>query len=481
MSQVVGVSSCQSGFRPESTTHVIKNTQRLITHGRTASERKARRDICKILEAVLRAVDPYALVKKNLEPRRNRLIVARSLTLDLNHYRRIFVVGAGKAVYKMALAVEDILRSRIVGGCINIPTLPSKNHLRKIVACKARHPTPDIRGVYGTKQIAKTLKSAGKDDLVIAVISGGGSALMPFPAQGITLKEKIALTSLLLKTPATIHEINVVRKHLSQIKGGQFACMAYPATLITLYISDIIDDPFDIQASGPTAPDPSTFKDAMVILKKYEIWDRAPKAVRARLTKGAQGLIPETPNASHEAFCKGRIYNFTIGNHNTAVEAAGRAGRKLGYHTLELTSAMQGEAREAAKGIVAIGKHIVQYRKPVRPPALLVAGGETTVHVRGKGAGGRNQELVLAALTQLRNGMTIASFGTDGVDGMTPLPVAGAIADVGTRERAMRLRIDPQKFLANNDSYHFFTKVRNNILTGPTGTNVGDLILLAMR
>ena len=399
----------------------------------------------------------------------------------MSDYDNIYVVGAGKAVYRMALAVEKLLGRKIADGFINIPELPARNTLKRIKISKARHPTPSIQGVRGTKRIIQILKKAGTRDLVIGIISGGGSALMPLPAEGITLKEKIALTSLLLKTPATIHEINVVRKHLSHIKGGQFACLAYPATLVTLFVSDIIGDPFDIQASGPTAPDPSTFNDAIFILKKYAIWNRTPECIRERLTRGAEGIIPETPKSDHEAFRKGKIYNFTIGNHWSAVEAAKKKGIGLGYHTLDLTSSIQGEAREVSKVILSIGKDIQRYQVPLKKPALIIAGGETTVHVQGKGKGGRNQELVLSAVSQLQEGITIASFGTDGVDGINPSPVAGAIADASTYNRCSQKKISPHTYLAHNDSYHFFKKVGGHILTGHTGTNVGDLILLIVR
>ncbi len=457
---------------------MIQNRTELIRNGITPKQRKIRRDLCAILEHVLTAIDPYALVKQNVQRNKNILTVGHAVKLNLKAYRHVYIVGAGKAVYGMARAMEEMLQDNITGGWINIPSLPKKNKLKKVIIHKARHPTPDSHGVSGAKQIKKILQKAGKDDLVIAVISGGGSALMPLPAEGITLKEKIALTSLLLKTPATIHEINVVRKHLSQIKGGQFACVAYPATLVALYISDIIDDPFDIQASGPTAPDPSTFEHAIAILKKYNIWNKTPDSIKKRLAEGMKGKLPETPGADHEAFRKGKIYNLTIGNHNTAVEAAGHAAKKLGYHALELTSAIQGEAQEVSKEIIAIGKHIARYGKPVRRPAIVIAGGETTVHVRGKGKGGRNQELVLSAIPSLQEGMAIVSFGTDGVDGITPTPIAGAIADVATRERAASKKLNTQKFLTNNDSYHFFAKASDHVITDPTGTNVGDLILL---
>lgn len=468
------------GFLPLKKKKMIKNKKQLISNGKTAKQRKVRREVCKILEQVLKGVDPYKLVQRNLKLKGNTLKVAGSLKLDLFQYQNIYVAGAGKAVYKMALAVEDLLRQQITGGCINIPALPANNKLKKITICKARHPVPDVHGVYGTKQIKRTLIKAGKKDLVLAVISGGGSSLMPLPVEGVTLKEKIKLTSLLLKTPATIHEINVVRKHLSQIKGGQFACLADPATLVTLYISDIVDDSFDTQASGPTAPDPSTFRDAIGILMKHGIWNKAPKSIKKHLEQGAQGIIPETPKAKHKAFCTGQIYNFTIGNHNTALQAAVRTGKKLGYHVVELTSALEGQAREVSQAILAVGKHVNRYGKPARKPALILASGETTVNVRGKGKGGRNQELVLSVIQQLQDGMTMASFGTDGIDGFTPIPVAGAIADFTTHEKALRRKLDVREFLVNNDSYHFFKPLRDHIHTGPSGTNVGDLIMLVV-
>ncbi len=459
---------------------MILNKAQLVANGATQQARKRRRDLLEILEHVLAAIDPYTLTKNNLELQGNRLVVAQQLPLDLARYRNIYVLGAGKAVYKMALAVERLLSSRIRSGWINIPEKPEKNELKRIHVNVARHPRPDKAGMQGSKAIRSILEKAGEDDLVIAVISGGGSALMPLPAEGITLPEKIQLTSLFLKSAATIHEINVVRKHMSGIKGGQFARYAYPATLVALYVSDIIDDPFDIQASGPTAPDPSTFSDAIEVLKKYGIWDDAPGSIKTRLLQGAKGLIPETPKAHDDEFRKGRVHNFTIANHNTACEASAEAGLKLGYNVLPLTSSIQGEAREVAKVIISVGKQVQRYRKPLSKPALIIAGGETPVSVRGKGKGGRMQELGLAGLLHIKEGMTLASFATDGVDGMTPRPTAGAISDIGTKERGRQKDLDVQRYLADNNSYAYFNKVADHIITGPTGTNVADLILLAV-
>ncbi len=461
-------------------TTMILNKKQLIANGVTDHAKKIRRDLVAVLENVLAAIDPFSLTKNNLTLQGNRLTVAKELKLDLSRYRNIYVLGAGKAVYKMALAVERLLGARITTGWINIPSMPEKNELRRIKVNLARHPRPNAAGVRGSKHIRSILEKAGEDDLVIAVISGGGSALMPLPADGIKLSEKVQLTSLFLKSAASIHEINVVRKHMSGIKGGQFARYAYPATLMALYVSDIIDDPFDIQASGPTAPDPSTFADAIEILKKFGIWNSAPGSIRSRFLLGAQGSIPETPKSQDEVFRKGKVHNFTIANHNTACEASAKAGKKLGYHILPLTSSIQGEAREVAKVIVSIGKQVLRYGKPLTKPALIIAGGETPVNVRGKGHGGRMQELGLAGLLHLKAGMTLAAFATDGVDGITPEPMAGAIGDMGTKERGQKMGLDVQKYLTDNNSYAYFQRVGDHIITGPTGTNVADLTLLAV-
>ncbi|MFH0820956.1 MAG: glycerate kinase [Candidatus Peregrinibacteria bacterium] len=449
---------------------MIQNQRQLIQNGSNPKEKKIRKDLLTILESVLNAIDPYRLTRQ-FWPK---------LKLKPQRYKNIYVVGAGKAVYKMALAVESVLGKRIKAGFINIPSLPEKNELKIIQINQARHPTPDARGVRGSKKIRNIVKKACSDDLVLVVMSGGGSSLMPLPVEGVPLKDKIKLFSMMLKTPARIHEINVVRKHLSQIKGGQLAALAHPATVIAIYISDIIDDPFDIQASGPTAPDPSTHAEAISILKKHHLWSKAPCSIQRHLTRGVRGLVLDTPDHRHKTFTQGKIHNFTIGNHRTAVKAATQQAQKMGYNVLPLTSSLEGEAKEVAKMIVSVGKEIQRHAKPIKTPAIVIAGGETTVHVRGTGKGGRNQELALAGLQVLQPGMTLVSFGTDGIDGMTPKPVAGAIADVSTRERAVRLKLDLQAFLSNNDSYHFFNKVKDHIVTGPSGTNVGDLILLAL-
>lgn len=459
---------------------MIKNTAQLIKNGATAADQKRRRDIIECLEAGLAAVEPYHLVKEHMQLRGEKLFVKNAGVFDLKKFKNIYVVGAGKAVCAMANAVEDVLRDRITAGAVNFPEM-SGDCPRRIRFFHASHPIPGTTGMQGAKAIIKIVKQAGKNDLVLAIFSGGGSALMPLPADGITLAQKMKTTKLLLKTPATANELNVVRKHLSKIKGGQLACYAYPATMVALYISDVIDDSLDIQASGPTTPDPSTFSDAVHILKKYHIWNNVPDAVHKRFTAGIKGTISETPKKSSATFCNGKIHNVTIGNFHTAVTAAADKAKKLGYRVLPLTSSLQGEAEEAAKVIVSISKEIKRYKKPLAPPAMIIAGGETTVHLHGKGRGGRNQEFVLSGLTKLQSDMTLASLGTDGVDGFTPRPVAGALADISTLERALKKKMLPSNYLFNNDSYRFFAHLGEHLDTGGwTGTNVADLIILAV-
>ena len=289
---------------------------------------------------------------------------------------------------------------------------------------------------------------------------------MPLPVKDVTLNEKIKLTSLLLKSSASIVEINAVRKHLSQIKGGNFACLAYPATLVTLCISDVVNDPVDVIASGPAVPDTSTYKDAVRVLKKYVIWNKVSKSIRKHLSGGVKGEIKETPKKKEDAFCKGNIYNVMIANHKTIVDSAARLGKKLKYNVFEAGSNIEGDARKAAKIFIKIGS------KKKRLPALIVGAGETTMKVLGRGQGGRNQELVLYGLKFLRDNMTLCSFATDGIDGRSP--AAGAIADISTKRK------DIDKYLGNSNTYGFFKKTGDYILTGPTGTNIGDLIMLVV-
>jgi hydroxypyruvate reductase len=311
---------------------------------------------------------------------------------------------------------------------------------------------------------------------VICLISGGASALLPAPAPPITLEEKQQVTRLLLACGATIHEINAVRKHISEVKGGQLARLAYPARVLSLLLSDVIGDPLDVIGSGPTAPDASTFADALAVLDKYGLRERVPAPVRERLERGAAGEIPETPKADDPVFQ--RTQNLIVGNNRTAVDAAAKIARVFGFRPLVLSTMIEGETREVARVHAAIVREILASGRPARPPVCLISGGETTVTLRGNGLGGRNQEFVLAAAIELAGlpDVVVLSGGTDGTDG--PTDAAGAIADGATLARAERIGLDARRMLAENDSYHFFEPLGDLIKTGPTNTNVMDLRLL---
>jgi len=422
------------------------------------------RQALRIFQAALRAADPVQAVLRHVR-REGEVLTAGGRRYHLSTFRNVYVIGAGKASARMALAVERLLGRRITAGLVNTPNAIKP---RRIEINEAGHPIPDRRGVAGAKRIAHMASDAGAGDLVICLISGGASALLPLPAPPITLAEKQATTRLLLRCGANIHEINCVRKHLSLIKGGQLARLAYPATVLTLILSDVIGDDLDVIGSGPTAPDPTTFGDARTIFAKYRIWNKLPRTVRGRISSAPE----ETPKPGDRLFRKTR--NVIVGSNALAVNAAAIEARRLGFHTQVLPTSLEGEAREAARLHAGIAREI---RKP---PACVISGGETTVTVRGKGRGGRNQEFALAAaiaIAGLRN-TVILSGGTDGADG--PTDAAGAIADGTTLQRAKALGLDAAAFLANNDSYRFFEAIGDLIKTGPTGTNVADIQLILM-
>ena len=313
------------------------------------------------------------------------------------------------------------------------------------------------------------------DDLIFVLLSGGASSLLPAPAPGVTLADKQRTTTLLLRSGATIHEINAVRKHLSAMKGGRLAA-ATRARMITLILSDVLGDDLGTIGSGPTAPDETTFVDAIQALRRYRIWKQVPSNVRMHLLKGQRGAYPESPKSGARIFR--RVQNQIIGNNQAAVETVSRVAKHDGLHPLILTTSLQGEARQAAKWFGAIAREIVTTGRPIQRPACLIAGGELTVTVRGNGRGGRAQEFALAAARELAGlpNVWIAGFGTDGTDG--PTDAAGAIVDGHTLTRAAQLDVDPMDSLDRNDAYHFFKTVGGLIHTGPTGTNVNDLYLL---
>jgi hydroxypyruvate reductase len=418
-----------------------------------------RRQALSIFTAALRAADPAAAVVRRLEGR------------DYSAFRQIYVIGAGKAGASMARAAERVLGRRITAGLVNVK-YGHVAKLRRIELNECGHPVPDQRGVEGAARIARIAQSAGKDDLVVCLISGGGSALLPLPAEPITLEEKQAVTRLLLACGANIHEINAIRKHISRIKGGQLARLAYPATVEALLLSDVIGDDLDVIGSGPTAPDASTFASVAAIFERYGIGDRIPASIRRRIEQGVAGAIPETPKPGDAVFR--RVRNRVVGSNRLALDAAAARARALGFRTLVLSSMIEGETREIARMHAAIAREIVSSGQPLKPPACIITGGETTVTIKGEGLGGRNQEFTLAAAMDLAGlpDTVVLSAGTDGTDG--PTGAAGAIADGDT------LRRNPAaaRYLAANDSYHYFQTLGDLVITGPTNTNVADVRIL---
>jgi hydroxypyruvate reductase len=414
------------------------------------------RDAAKeIFETGLLAADPKEAVKRHLRIEEG--------------FSAIYVVGAGKAVSPMALGCEEVLGERIKDGIV----ITKYGHSMPIKIVKQReagHPIPDTKGVSATEEVIQLISSAGEGDLVIVLISGGASSLLVKPASNISLKEKQKLTDALLKSGADISEINTVRKHISEVKGGRLAEIAYPAKVLSLILSDVVGDRTDVIGSGPTAEDPTTFSDSLKILERYEIVP--PESILLYLKMGAEGKVAETPKSLSNT------ENIIVGSNRLSINAAKRKAEELGFNTLVLSSFIEGETREVAKVHIAIAKEIISSEEPIPKPACILSGGETTVTVKGRGKGGRNQEFVLASAICIDGlgGVVVMSCGTDGTDG--PTDAAGAIADGNTIERARMLRLNALDYLERNDSYTFFEKLGDLIVTGPTRTNVMDLRIL---
>jgi glycerate 2-kinase len=439
------------------------------------------RDALRIFQAALKAADPAQAVLRHVSLARSGVTARHDVTAGhellagqhryrLDKFRNIYVIGAGKAGAEMAQAIERLLGKRIVGGLINIK-YGHAARLRRIELNECGHPIPDLNGELGAQRIAEIAAQAGPDDLVLCLVSGGASALLPSPAPPITLEEKQDTTRLLLHCGANIHELNCVRKHISAVKGGRLAQLAWPATVLALILSDVIGDDLDVIGSGPTVPDRSTFSDARAILAKYGIAGKVPAAVWERLS----GSASETPKPGDKVFKK--VQNLIVGSNRLAVDAAVERAKSLGYRTLVLSTFIEGETRDVARMHAAIAKEIRATGQPVKPPACVISGGETTVTIRGTGLGGRNQEFALAAALDIAGlkDVVVLSAGTDGTDG--PTDAAGAIADGSTVARGL----DAAAFLANNDSYHFFENLGDLIKTGPTGTNVADVRIMLLR
>ncbi len=430
-----------------------------------------------IFQTALQAVDPFDAVFHHVKIKDEALLIGKN-RLELKNYNRIIVVGAGKAVAPMAKAVEELLGQRVSDGAIVVKDghgLP----LERIFVHEAGHPIPDERGVRGSKNIISLVRQAKEKDMVICLISGGGSALLAAPVEGVSLKDKQKVTQLLLACGATIHEINTIRKHLSRLKGGGLARLAHPAAVTSLILSDVVGDDLDVIASGPTVPDTSTFRQAELLLKGYGIWESIPKSVRKHINKGVKGEVAETPKPGDPAFQKDSWE--LVGTNLQALMAASQKAERLGYRPIILSAMIEGETREIAKMHAAIAKEVIASGKPIPPPACILSGGETTVRLQGKGKGGRNQEFVLASAIALNGAenVVILSGGTDGTDG--PTDAAGAIADEKTLTRAREKGLDPNAYLRQNGAYPFFQALGDLLITGPTRTNVMDIIIMLVQ
>ncbi len=438
----------------------------------TKTSADLRNDANSILRACLDAADPEQAVKLFVSVEGHMLRVEPNFRLDLRNIDRVFVVGGGKASAPMAKALEDLLGDRIKGGAICVKYGHGLD-LRRTSVFEAGHPIPDAAGKEATRKIIAMLESLGERDLAISCISGGGSALLPAVPAGITLEEKRALTEHLLAVGADIHEMNAVRKHLSMTKGGNLARFAFPAYVLNLMLSDVVGDDPDTIASGPFVPDSSTYEQVLGILEKYDLTETVPTSILSRIRAGARGEIPETPGEGDEIFKK--VKNVIVGSNFLSLFAGEARARKLGYETILLSSAIEGDTSEAAGFHAAIAHEIRSTGRPVRPPACILSGGETTVVIKGNGKGGRNQHFALSLVRKVSkiSRSLFMSAGTDGTDG--PTDAAGAVVCSDTLRRAQRLGINPDEYLRNNDSYNFFQPLGDLIVTGPTRTNVMDV------
>lgn len=424
-----------------------------------------------IFQAGVDAVEPRAAVLRHVRLQGDVLEVAGQ-AYDVSGLDGVYVVGMGKAAAVMAAALEELLGDRVRGGVVStkhghgVPT-------RAVKVREASHPVPDADGVRAAEELAALLEKTGSRDLVFCVISGGGSALLPAPAEGLTLEDKQDTTKRLLECGAAIQEINAIRKHLSRTKGGRLARLAEPSALVSLVLSDVVGDPLDAIASGPTVPDPTTYGDCLRIVARYDLEGGIPPAALRLLQAGSRGEIPETPKPGDPAF--ERTQTVIVGNNARALEAARERAKELGYHTLVLSSVVEGETRDVARVHAAVAKEILASGNPVRRPACVLSGGETTVTIRGGGMGGRNQEFALAAALDIEglDGVLLFSGATDGTDG--PTDAAGAWADGTTVRRGREAGLDAAAMLRENDAYAFFQAVGDLLVTGPTRTNVMDL------
>lgn len=435
--------------------------------------------ICQVLSTVMRSVDAGQFIRQCVSNNNGTLVIQDNKS-DLAIYKRIFLLGAGKAVMPMAEAITDIIGRPFTDGLLitkdgyvgNSPFLDSMG----VKVSEGSHPIPSQRNVSATRRMLSLLARPNPNDLVIVLISGGGSSLLIKPSAGVLLRDIQQITKLLLNCGASIDEINVVRKHLDRVKGGGLAKHLYPATLITLILSDVIGDNLDLIASGPTVADPSTFADAWSILLKYQLIDQVSQHIRSHISEGIAGSIPETlkPGGHHFE----NVHNFIVGSNHRAVITAARAAAEFGFNPILLPKQLIGESAIVGQSLIESIHTTASPNSKSSRPACYITGGETTVTVHGRGKGGRNQELALGAVKSMSgfDQMLLVSIATDGGDG--PTDAAGAVATHLTLSRGLSLGLNPDDYLKNNDAYNYFYRLGDLIKIGPTLTNVNDLVLI---
>jgi len=443
---------------------IFKNRDELLS----VSNREIREKVLEVLESAVNAVEPYKSVLDYVSISDDKVSIAGE-SYDLSKIKRVIVVGGGKGANAMVRAVVDIFGEKAFG----IVNALKEEKIGNVICNKASHPLPNASGEKGAREMLKLVEEANEDVLVLCLISGGGSALIPLPEEGITLEDKIEVTKLLLASGADIKEMNTVRKHLSRIKGGKLARAAKGAKVVSLILSDVIGDPTDMIASGPTVPDKTTIGEAISVLNKYQLWEKIPLRVQKLLREGKK----ETPKPDDTFFRN--VRNIIIGNNEKALNGAEKMAKKLGYNTIVYPRILKGEARDAPHKIIFPLLTQLLENKKIKKPAMLIMGGETTVTLRGNGRGGRNQELALSALIGLKQNWTLASMGTDGIDGNSD--AAGAIADSDVLSYACKKGLRIMDFLESNNSNEFFAKTNGLLITGPTGTNVADIAILIVE
>jgi glycerate 2-kinase len=461
--------------------HIIKNFDELVANATDLAHKKARKITLTLLEEAIRASDPRIAIRKHVRLSTDRkTLKVEGAEFKLKEASNLYVIGAGKASGAMAEEVEKLLGEQISEGCVSILRGTRTMFNTKFVELReSSHPLPGNDSVEATKRILTVVDKATPKDIVLGLFSGGGSSLFSLPPPTVKLEDFQKVIQLLLKRGATINELNALRKHVSQVSGGGLANLiaSKGCTMIVLVLSDVVGDPLDVVAGGPTAPDTTTFKEAIDVMKRHNLWSDAPESIKQHLQRGLHGKVPETPKPGARIF--NNIYNFIIASNRQACYSAHKKARQMRLSSFVLSTMVEGEASEVGRVTAGIAKELAKYDSPIRKPAAMIIGGETTVTVHGDGKGGRNQELALSASKSIERVGTVvvASMGTDGVDG--PTDAAGALVDSSTSTRAQTMNLNIDEYLSRNDSNTFFKTLGDGlIMTGPTGTNVNDITIV---